>query len=41
MNDELLKELDDDSLMGLLQTLEELDKECENIINQGEGVSNE
>lgn len=41
MNDELVKELDDDSLMELLQSLEELDNECENIINQKEGAKNE
>ena len=37
MKDELLKELDDESLMDLLSALEDLDKECEKL----EGVSNE
>ena len=41
MNSELLKELDNDSLMELLQSLNELDNACENIINQEEGADHE
>ena len=39
MNDELLKDLDNDSLKELLIELEKLNLECEDIIK--EGVSNE
>ena len=39
MNEELLQELDNDSLMELLSELERLDQECENTIE--EGVVNE
>ena len=40
MKEELLKELDNDSLMELLSELEKLDDECEDIINEV-GVNNE
>ena len=40
MNDELLKELDNDSLKEFLFELENLDKECEEIINE-EGASDD
>ena len=40
MNEELINELDDDSLKELLMELEKLDKECETIINE-KGVCNE
>ncbi len=39
MSDELIKELDDDSLKELLIELEKLNLECEDIIKGG--VSNE
>ena len=40
MNDEILKELDDESLKELLRELENLDDMCENIIKV-EGDNNE
>lgn len=40
MSEELLKELDDDSLKELLKKLACLDLECEEIIKE-EGVTNE
>ncbi len=40
MNDELLKELDNDTMEELLLELTKLDLACEEIINK-EGVSNE
>jgi hypothetical protein len=40
MKEELLKELDNDSLKELLLELENLDQECEKIINE-EGASHE
>ncbi len=41
MNDELIKELDVDSLMALLSELENLDDECVEKINEIEGEKNE
>ena len=40
MKNDMLKELDNDSLMELLNELENLDALCEDMINE-EGVNNE
>ena len=40
MNEELLQELDDESLMELLHELETLDEACEELIDK-EGANNE
>lgn len=41
MNDEIIKELDDESLVELLQSLEQLDSECKEIVKELQGDDNE
>ncbi len=41
MDDEKIKELDNESLVSLLQTLEQLDDECQEIISDMKGDCNE
>lgn len=41
MNNEFIKELDNESLVSLLQSLEQLDDECEKIIDEMHGDNNE
>ena len=41
MNEDLIKELDNDSLVELLTELEKLDVECEEKIERLEGDNNE
>ena len=41
MNNEFIKELDNESLVSLLQSLEQLDDECEKIIDEMQGDNNE
>ena len=41
MNNENIKELDNESLVSLLQALEQLDDECKEIIIDMEGDCNE
>ena len=41
MNNEFIKELDNESLVSLLQSLEQLDDEWEKIIDEMQGDNNE
>ena len=41
MNENSIKELDNESLVSLLQSLEQLDNECQIIENEMEGDCNE
>lgn len=41
MNNEIIKELDDESLVELLQSLEQLDNECKEIVKELQGDDNE
>ena len=41
MNNEFIKELDNESLVSLLQSLEQLDDECEKIMDEMQGDNNE